>query len=232
VSAPRLHGGIVVPLPEHDEVLLSPDGARLVVNTPPYDKQMHAESPLGVRMEALNLQTFVTDAATARARTDLPPCDRPAWSLDGSRLACAAGQDITIVDVATASEVDRIRFSEHNSYGELYATPPAPEAWSPDGRTLLAGTYGGSSTSPQRDYFLVDLATQSWTRAMSGNNAVWLPGRNAILYSTPRDLAPLPPSGAHSVWSAHLAVFDVATRKETVLTSGVTNNEQPSLCRP
>lgn len=232
--AAQAGGAIVLPLPEHDEVLLSPDGARLLVNTPPYDKQTHAVSPLGVLMEALNLQTFVTDAATARSRTDLPPCDRPVWSPDGSRLACATGQDITIVDVSTQKEIERIRFSEHDSRGEPYANPPAPEAWSPDGRTLLAGTYGenGSSTNPQSDYFLVDVATRSWRRAMTGNNAVWLPGRNAIVYSTPRDLAPLPASGAHSVWSAHLAIFDLAVRRETLLTSGVTNDEQPTLCWP
>jgi hypothetical protein len=67
---------------------------------------------------------------------------------------------------------------------------------------------------------------------MTGNNAVWLPGGNAIVYSTPRNLAPLPPSGAHSVWSAHLAIFDLAAHTETLLTSGVTNNEQPTLCGP
>jgi Tol biopolymer transport system component len=225
-------GPIVLPLPEHHAVLLSPNGARLLVNTPSSDKQTHAVSPLGVLMEALNLQTFVTDAATARSRTDLPPCDRPVWSPDGSRLACAGGQEITIVDVGTRNEAERIRFSEHHSSGEPYATPVAPEAWSPDGRTLLVSTYGGNSTSPASDYFLADVPTRSWTRAMTGNNAVWLAGRNALIYSTPRDLAPLPASGAHRVWSAHLAIFALAARRETLLTSGVTNNEQPTLCVP
>jgi hypothetical protein len=65
---------------------------------------------------------------------------------------------------------------------------------------------------------------------MSGNNPVWLPKGNAIIYETPRDLAPLPPDGAHSVWSSHLALFDLSTRKETLLTSGATNNVQPTIC--
>ena len=67
---------------------------------------------------------------------------------------------------------------------------------------------------------------------MTGTDPVWLPGRNAIIYVTPRDLAPLPPSGRHSVWSAHLAMFDLTTRKATRLTSGITNNQQPALCAP
>jgi hypothetical protein len=103
---------------------------------------------------------------------------------------------------------------------------------SPDGKTALVGTYGESSTSTShyQDYFLVDVATTTRTRAMSGNNPVWLPNGNAIVYETPRDLAPLPPDGAHSVWSAHLALFDLTTHKSTTLTSGVTNNVQPTLC--
>jgi len=60
----------------------------------------------------------------------------------------------------------------------------------------------------------------------------WLPGRNAIIYVTPRDLAPLPPSGKHNVWSADLAMFDLTTRTATRLTSGITNNQQPTLCVP
>ena len=232
--APDTRRAVAVPLPDHGDILLSPDGARLLVDTPPYDKQTHALSALGVLMEALNLQTFATDAATARSRTALPPCDHPIWSPDGTRLACATGQDITIVDISTQQEMERIHFSEHDSSGEPYANPPEPARWSPDGRMLLAGTHGenSSSTNPQSDYFLVDVAAKTWTRAMTGGDPVWLPDGRAIVYTTPRDLAPLPPSGARSVWSAHLAIFDLATRTETLLTSGVTNNEQPALCEP
>jgi hypothetical protein len=89
-------GAVVLPLPDYDKVVLSPDGTRLVVNTPPHDKQTYSVSPFGVLMQILNLQTFVTDAGAARARTDLPPCDRPVWSPDRSRLACATGQAITM----------------------------------------------------------------------------------------------------------------------------------------
>lgn len=96
--------------------------------------------------------------------------------------------------------------------------------------TLLVGTYGGSSTTPALDFFLLDLSTKTWTRAMTGNNPVWLPNGDAIIYETPRDFAPLQLSGTHRVWSAHLARFDVATRTETRLTSGVANNVQPTLC--
>jgi hypothetical protein len=127
---------------------------------------------------------------------------------------------------------DRIAFSEHNSLGQPYSTAPERPLWSPDGRMLLVGTYGenSSSTVPQLDYFLVDVTVKTWTRAMMGNDAVWLPGRNAIIYTTPRDLVPLGASERPAVWSAQLAMFDVETSKEKRLTSGLSNNVQPALC--
>jgi hypothetical protein len=65
---------------------------------------------------------------------------------------------------------------------------------------------------------------------MTGNHPVWLPDSRSIIYSTPRDLVRLTPAEEHRVWSSHLARFDLALRKETRLTSGVTNNVQPALC--
>jgi Tol biopolymer transport system component len=107
-------------------------------------------------------------------------------------------------------------------------------SWSPDGRRLLAGAYGENSGSTSRfqDYFLLDVAAHTWTRAMTGNDPVWLPDGRSIIYSTPRDLVPLTPADEHRVWSAHLARYDLASHKETLLTSGITNNEHPALCAP
>ena len=164
----------------------------------------------------------------------LPPCEREgAWSRDGKRIACSAGQDIVVIDVATQKEVERAHFAEQkNATLDVMYSEPKAVAWSPDGTRLLTATYGLDSGSGDRysDYFLLNMTAKTWTPTMSGNNAMWLPGRNAILYTTRLDLVPLPPSGEHSVWSTHLAVFDVATRKATPLTSGVTNNVEPTLC--
>lgn len=87
----------------------------------------------------------------------------------------------------------------------------------------------GSSTSPALDYFLLDLATHEWVRAFTGNDAGWLPDGTAIVFTTPRDLVRLPGSSKR-VWAAQLAIYDAATRKQTLLTSGVTNNIQPIVC--
>jgi Tol biopolymer transport system component len=116
----------------------------------------------------------------------------------------------------------------------LYPKPLEVSIWSPDRRQLLVGVNGARSNSsePELDFFLVDASSKRWTKAMSGNNPMWLPRGDAIVYETARRLVPLPPNGRHSEWSAHLARFDAATRTETVLTSGLTNNVTPVLCRP
>lgn len=101
--------------------------------------------------------------------------------------------------------------------------------WSPNGKYLLISTRGESdnSTSRQSDFFILDAARSEWIAAGSGNDAMWVPGRNEIVYSTPRDLSEV---GKRSVWTAHLVRFDPATRKAAPITSGVTNNVQPSAC--
>jgi hypothetical protein len=73
---------------------------------------------------------------------------------------------------------------------------------------------------------VLDLAAKTWTKAGSGNDAMWVPGRNAILFTTPKDLAP-PGRTTKNVWVEHLALFDVSTRQQTLLTSGATNNIDP-----
>lgn len=189
----------------------------------------------GIEQPANDAPPLVDQAAPDTLNLRVPACDDGTWSLspDGSRLACTArGEDIVIVDLGTQKQIERIPFGQRYSSGEPYPAWPLQSTWSPDGRMLLVGTYGehGVSTTGELDYFLLNLTTKIWTRAMTGVNAVWLPGRSAIIYETPRDLAPVPLSEAHSVWSAHLAIFDLTTRTETLLTSGVTNNVQPTLC--
>ncbi len=223
---------------DHENPVCSPDGGDIFFDsrTDPlgphrwrFDRQTGMEQPVnGGPARAAVVEPDPSDLR-------MPGCndDPPTRSPDGSFLVCTAnGSELVIADLKTRREVDRIRFDRHYSNGQPYPPWPLQSTWSPDGRTLLVGTYGeyGSSTTGELDFFLLDLSTKTWTRAMTGANPVWLPSGDAIIYETPRALVPLPPSGRHSVWSAHLARFDRATQTDTRLTSGVTNNVQPTLC--
>ncbi len=147
------------------------------------------------------------------------------WGPGKARFACPSGQDILVYDAITKKEVGRAHFTER-------PTAPSTIAWSPNGGWLLVGTQGqdDNSTSRQSDYFVLDLGRMAWIPVGSGNDAMWVPGRNKIVYSTPRGLVPLTPSSKHQIWSAHLLVFDPVARRRTPLTSGVTNDIQPSPC--
>jgi Tol biopolymer transport system component len=103
--------------------------------------------------------------------------------------------------------------------------------WSPDDARLLVGTfgYGSSSTSAFLDYFVLDLATRRWARGFSGNDAAWLPDGRRIVFTTPRELSPLPGTTKH-VWTTQLAVFDLATGTVTALTSDAANNDGLTVC--
>jgi Tol biopolymer transport system component len=223
---------------DHENPVCSPDGTQIFFDSgtdPLAQRHWRFDRETGTEQRMSGAPPLTEIAGPDTLNLHVPGCDDRTWSQapDGSRVACAAnGEDLVIVDVIARKELDRIRFDQRNSTGALYPRWPLRSTWSPDGRTLLVGTYGeyGSSTSSQLDFFLLDLPAKTWTRAMTGNNPVWLPNGDAIIFETPRDLVPLPPSGRRSVWSGHLARFDLATRTETRLTSGVTNNVQPTLC--
>ncbi len=98
---------------------------------------------------------------------------------------------------------------------------------SPDGKLLLVGAIGGSSTSHFYNYWLLDRATRKWTYAGAGNDAKWSPDSARILWSTARELAPI---GKVQVWVSHLVLFDVKTMKEQILTSGVSQETNFHWC--
>jgi len=81
------------------------------------------------------------------------------------------------------------------------------------------------------DYFLLDLTTKTWTRAFTGTDALWLTPM-LIVYITPRELSPLSPGGAPSVWTAHLTAFDPVAHKARPITSGLSNDLTPVVCPP
>jgi len=152
---------------------------------------------------------------------------------DASRVACAVhGDAIAVVDVRTERELERVAFNPQSSGGYPYPPWPLQSTWAPDDTLLLVGTYGygSSSTSSFLDYFVLDVATRRWTRAFSGNDAAWLDDGRRIVFTTPRDLAPLPGTPKH-VWTTQLAVFDLATGSVAALTSDVANNQAVTVCR-
>ena len=109
--------------------------------------------------------------------------------------------------------------------------PSQDIVWSPDGKSLLAGLYGenGGAGDPQNDYFLLNPATRTWTPEMTARRLLWLQGET-VLYSRPYETTPLAPASPHSVWTSQLAVYDLASRKDKALTSGLVLNDYLSTC--
>jgi len=141
----------------------------------------------------------------------------------GPLLACAAEDSLTISRAA--------KTAGHWTLGSQY-DPIESLHWSADGRWLLVETLGKntSSSSPQSDIHIVDVASRRVIEAGSGLGAAWIPGRDVIFFTTPRDLAPLPWSPNHTAWVERLVTFDVATRKTTPVTKGFSDDLDPVLC--
>ncbi len=66
---------------------------------------------------------------------------------------------------------------------------------------------------------------------LTAQNLLWLQG-GAILYLRPVETTPLAHGSTHKVWTAQLAVFDLAARKDTELTTGLVLNDYLSSCGP
>jgi hypothetical protein len=158
-------------------------------------------------------------------RVPLVGCESSAWNGEGTRGACTVGQNVIFYDAAQGTISARVRF-------DARPMPPDVLEWSPNGVWLLVSTMGAkdNSTSRQSDYFVLDTRDNSWKFAGSGNNGFWIPGRNELVYSTPRGLTRLSGKGRHQVWSAQLEIFDPETGKHTEVTKGKSNNIQPAPC--
>jgi hypothetical protein len=165
-------------------------------------------------------------APQAPKRLPVVGCESSAWLPDHSRGACAVAQDIVFYDAAQAAISGRVHFT-------AAATSPEVVAWSDDGRWLLVRTMGANdnSTVRQSDYFVLNTATNTWTTAGSGNDALWIPHRDQVLYSSPRDLTPLSAGSKHGVWTSQLVVFDPVTGARREVTHGTAYNIQPAACQ-
>jgi Tol biopolymer transport system component len=192
--------------PNVDAAVLSPDGRTLA-------------AVIGARL-------FLLDAATGRSRLELGEYQEPAWSPDGARISAVANGSLVILDAATRQEFHRIPWIKRDD-------PADDLLWSPDGNSLLVGLHGENAGSgdPQQDYFLVNLAAATWTPALTARKLLWLPGGTTLLYLRPVATAPLAPGSPHQVWTTQLAAFDLATRKDTELTTGLVLNDDLSSCR-
>ncbi|MGH9695936.1 MAG: TolB family protein, partial [Bryobacteraceae bacterium] len=180
---------------------LSPDARTLAVQTGPDSVTM-------------------MDASGAKGRK-VEHCAAPAWSPDGRTLACVAGRVIRLVNLTTGIEDSRAEFMERS-------TPPSIAAISPGSKELLVKTVGASSnsTSPQSDYWTLDIAHAKWTFVGPGQSAIFGPGLGVLLV-TPRDLAPV---GSRHDWISQMLAVDPGTHAQTPIAEGTASNVEPSLC--
>lgn len=170
-----------------------------------------------------------------------PPPDRPkpgngcdVFAKAGNREACGKGEDLSVSQdnkVIGHFKTDECPIDEHGTLGKCGAPIESLE-WSPDAKWLLLGAL---EDLHEWDYYAVNPATMKLTRVAIAfpGSAIWLPGRDEILYATPGYVAPLP--GARrkrEVWVQQLIHFNPATGKGAAITSGVTNNLDASLCKP
>jgi Tol biopolymer transport system component len=198
-----------------DEAAVSPDGRRLaLVIAESYDKQGQSQ----------NAKLFLADAATGQSRIEVGKYDMPKWSPDGTRIAAFFDGGLAILDGATRQEMERVGLPKRDA-------PSEDIVWSPDGKSLLAGLYGenGGAGDPQNDYFLLNPATRTWTPELTARRLLWLQGET-VLYLRPYGITPLSPGSPHSVWTSQLAVYDLASHKDTGLTSGLVLNDSLSTC--
>lgn len=151
----------------------------------------------------------------------------------------ACGNQETLVLSRSGKPIGRFQIQvntcptgNHGAIGKC-ETPIRSLDWTEDGKWLLIGEEGLNDGSGQRqdDYYLVNIATMKLRTVASAETAFWLPRRDQIVYLTPQDLAPLPGgSRRHNVWVQQLMFFDPAKGVAAAITSGVTNNVDPSWC--
>jgi hypothetical protein len=146
--------------------------------------------------------------------------------------ACGKGADLSLSRDNKAVgrfKTDECPLDDHGTLGKC-ETPIVSLEWSPDAKWLLVEAL---EDVHEVDYYVVNPTTMKLTRVATADSALWLPGRDELLYTTPEHTVPLP--GARherQVWVQQLIRFEPATGKSTAITSGVTDNFDASLCNP
>jgi len=150
----------------------------------------------------------------------------------GNLEACGKGEDLSVSRDNKAIghfKTDECPIDEHGTLGKC-ESPIQSLEWSPDAKWLLVGAV---EDAHEGDYYVVDPATMKLTRVATAFSALWLPGRDELLFATPEYFTPLPGARrGRQVWVQQFIRLDPATRKSTAITSGVTNNSDASLCNP
>ena len=202
-------------------------------------------SPSPDSARPMKLWTFDRKSGMERMLGAVPePAEAPAAkgcehsARQGPLEACANAESLVITrdrkpagkfEIAT----DTCPIDQQGTLGRCH-TPIQSLAFTADGKWLLVGEEGlnDNSTSRQQDYSVVNLTTMKLVKAGSGLGAFWLSKTNHVLYVTPRELMPLG-GGAHthSVWVQQLLTFDPFAGRTTQITSGLSNNVDPSPCR-
>lgn len=164
---------------------------------------------------------YLYDAAAGKSRP-LGKGSASSWSPDGRKIAMAdrATRQLRVLDAETAAVITTAALPEHPEHWN-YATSTA---WSPDGKSILVGSEAGSSTAHYEDYWLLTIADKTWKYLEGGNGARWSPAGDSVVYSTPRDLAPLE---KRQVWVSHLVLMDIRTGAKRPLTSGLSYDFSP-----
>ena len=159
----------------------------------------------------------------ARGRTQ-EKCSGPVWSPDGRRLACVAGQTVRILNLTTGVLAAHAEFAERT-------TPPFVADFAGDGTHLLVGTVGAnhSTTSPQSDFWVLEISTGKWTFVGPGQSAVFAPGKApaTVLLASPRELRP---AAKVQEWVSELLLVDTATHAQIPVAAGASANGEPCRC--
>jgi hypothetical protein len=218
-----------------DHYLPTCDGRIIRFTSPSPDVTDH------VRLWSLNPatgeETAIGPAPEPRGKPDsgTQSCDQSAKR--GELEAC--GNEETLVVSRSGKQIGRFQIQintcpldNHGTIGKC-ETPIRSLDWTEDGKWLLIGEEGLNDGSGQRqdDYYLVNIASMKLTPVTSAYTAFCLPSRDQIVYVTPQDLAPLPGGPRkHNVWVQQLMFFDPVKGTPTAITSGLTNNVDPSWC--
>ena len=205
-----------------------------------------------------NLRTLFALEAEAdppMSHISVPAAGRSARMRQRQRRALTIGSPVlaaaaVIVVIATSVGLSGVAFSgggERIARPTRTAMPPAAAgsaSWTRIPRAPIAPrseygavwtgkemiVWGGYSGNTQYgDGAAYDPATRTWTSELTARRLLWRQGET-VLYLRPYGTTPLAPASPHSVWTSQLAVYDLASRKDSALTSGLVLNDHLSSC--
>ncbi len=177
-------------------------------------------------------ERIIGPAPEPKARPDsrTPNCEQ--FAKVGELEAC--GKQETLVVSRSGRQIGHFHLQgndcldEHGGILGPCDTSIVSLEWSPDRKWLLVG---GSADLHETYYFLVDAVAMKLRELATAYSMIWLPGRDQIVYTTPAATAPLPGAQRkHNVWVQQLMFFDPVKGTSTAITSGLTNNVDPSWC--